>query len=313
MAYPPLMSVDVYQKDPVKLAWFIWFIPGLFVCGLAYVSIVFFRRKKGKNVKGRLYEQVDHPSIVPIAKVERKLISSILFIGGFQIYDSKGRNITNSFSPTLKHLFLYIFLHTVKNGKGVSSAKLDEVLWYDKSGDSARNNRNVNISKLRAIFDEVEGVEVVTENSIWKINVEDKLFCDYTEILNLLQKLKSGTFTETEIHQLISLLSMGEFLPGVQTEWMDRFKSQFANETIDGLCSLFNEDGVRNNYSLRYHVAECILVYDPLNEEAFAIKCSVLYRLGKKGMAKNLYDIFCREYKQALGIVYAVPFNDMIK
>ena len=313
MAYPPLMSVDVYQKDPIKLRWFVWFIAILFVCGLAFVSIIFFKRKKGRNGKVRLYEQVDHPNIVPIAQIERKLISSILFIGGFQIYDSKGCNITHAFSPTLKHLFLYIFLHSVTNGKGVSSAKLDEVFWYDKFGVSARNNRNVNISKLRAILDEIEGVEVVTENSIWKIKLEDKIFCDYLEILNLLRKLKSSIFNESEILQLISLLSMGEFLPTVQTEWMDLFKSQFANETIDGLSSLFNNTDVRNNFSLRYHLAECILVYDPLNEEAFAIKCSVLYGLGKKGMAKNLYDSFCREYKQTLGIAYAVPFNDTIK
>ena len=106
---------------------------------------------------------------------------------------------------------------------------------------------------------------------------------------------------------------MGEFLPAVQTEWMDRFKSQFANEVIDGLGSLFNEDDVKSNFSLRYHLAECILVYDPLNDQAIEMKCSTLYSLGKKGMAKNLYDAFCREYKQVLGIDYAVSFNDIVK
>jgi two-component SAPR family response regulator len=64
---------------------------------------------------------------------------------------------------------------------------------------------------------------------------------------------------------------------------------------------------------MRYHLADCILVYDPLNEEAFAMKCSVLYHLGKKGVAKNLYDSFCREYKQSLGINYSVSFNNLIK
>jgi len=43
------------------------------------------------------------------------------------------------------------------------------------------------------------------------------------------------------------------------------------------------------------------------------MKCSVLYHLGKKGMAKNLYDSFCREYKQVLGIDYAISFNETIK
>jgi two-component SAPR family response regulator len=94
---------------------------------------------------------------------------------------------------------------------------------------------------------------------------------------------------------------------------MDEFKSQFTNETIDSLSSLINEKDVKDNFSLRYHLAECILVYDPLNDEAFAMKCAVLYHLGKKGMAKHLYDSFCREYKKVLGIDYATSFNDTIK
>ncbi len=313
IAYPPLMPEDVYQSVPVKVKWYIWLIVVLLAGGFTFVSYLLFRKKQGRNYSGGIYEQVEHPNIAPITPLERKTISSILFMGGFQIYDHSGINITASFSRTLKQLFLFIFLHTIKNGKGVSSAKLDEVLWYDKSGDSARNNRNVNISKLRAVLDEIGGVEVVNENSYWKINTDKSIFCDYTEIRNLLRKSKSNTIVESEIHMLIALLSFGEFLPNIQTEWMDGFKSEFANEAIDGLSRLFDHRDVKLNFSLKYHLAECIIVYDPLNDEAFAMKCSVLYHLGKKGMAKNLYDSFCREYKKVLGIDYAVSFNDTIK
>ncbi len=313
IAYPPLMPEDVYQSIPAKNKWYFWLIGVLIVGCLALVVFILIRKKKNHTKKGGLYKPVEHPNIVSIPPIERKTIASVLFIGGFQIYDSKGRNLTTAFSPTLKQLFLFIFLHTIKNEKGVSSAKLDEVLWYDKSGESARNNRNVNISKLRAVLDEVGGVEVINENSFWKIRLDGAIYCDYCEILNLLRKSKSINLGENEINELIGLLSFGEFLPNVQTEWMDGFKSTFANEIIDGLSLLFNETGVENNFSLLYHLAECILVYDPLNDEAFAMKCSVLYHLGKKGMAKSLYDAFCREYKQVLGIDYAVPFNDTIK
>jgi two-component SAPR family response regulator len=272
-----------------------------------------FRKKKRKKKKVGLYKQIEHPNILPINPYERKSISSILFMGGFQIYNHNGGNITAAFSPTLKQLFLFIFLHTIKNGKGVSSAKLDEVLWHDKLGESARNNRNVNISKLRSILEEIGGVEIINENSYWKIKMENPVFCDYCEILILLNKSNSDPLTESEIHRLIALVSMGELLPLVHTEWMNEFKSQFVNDMIDGLSSLFNGKEVKNNLSLRYHLAECILAFDQLNEEAFAFKCSVLYSLGKKGMAKNIYDTFCQEYKKILGIDYTVTFNDTIK
>ena len=313
IAYPPLMPDDVYQAVTTSWTWYIGLICIILSGSLIIIFYILFRNKKEKSRGERLYKQIDHPTIAHIDPIERKTNSSILFMGGFQIFDQQGVNITTTFSPTLKHLFLYIFLYTMHNRKGVSSVRLDEVLWYDKSGESARNNRNVNISKLRSALDEIEGVEVINENSFWKIKIDHSIFCDYTMILQLLQKSKSHTITEPEIHELIALLSFGEFLPQIQTEWMDAFKSQFANETIDGLSSLFNKKEVKNNLSLLYHVAECILVYDPLNDEAFAMKCSVLYHLGKKGMAKNLYDTFCREYRQVLGIDYTVSFNETIK
>lgn len=313
IAYPPLIADDVYQnrkgRNPLYSSWgFLLILLCLSGIGAYFV----FRKRRIKTVL-QLHQKIEHHGIDPIPPIERKAVSSIFFMGGFQIYDSKGRKLTSAFSPTLKQLFLFIFLYTIKNEKGVSSAKLDEVLWYDKFGESARNNRNVNISKLRSILDEVGGMEVINENSFWEIRMEDFIYCDYCEILNLLQKSKSTNLGENEINELIGLLSFGEFLPAVQNEWMDGFKSWFGNEIVDGLSSLFNENEVKNNFSLRYHLAECILVYDPLNDEAFAMKCSVLYHLGKKGMAKNLYDTFCREYKHVLGIDYAVPFNDTIK
>lgn len=313
MAYPPLLPENVYQKDLILVRGSVWiYVILLIVCAITIIYF-FIKKRRNQKTKERLYELVEHPNIEAVEPIERKTVSAIFFMGGLQIFDSKGRNITSDFSPTLKHLFLFIFLHTMKGDKGVSSSKLDEVLWYDKSGESARNNRNVNISKLRTILEGLHGIEVVNENSFWKIKIESNVYCDYCETILLLRKAKSSSLNETEINQLIALLSFGEFLPAVQTDWMDEFKSRFADETIDGLGSLFKLKEVRNNLSSQYHLAECILVYDPLNEEAFAVKCSILYNLGKKGMAKNLYDTFCRDYRKALGIEYTILFNDIIK
>jgi DNA-binding SARP family transcriptional activator len=312
IAYPPLMPDKVNQSITVKNHWYAWVIGAIAVLGSALAGYFLIRKKKGRPKKEGWYEPVEHPNITPILPLERPAVSSILFMGGFQVYNHQGRNLTSAFSPTVKQLFLFIFLHSIKNGKGVSSAKLDEVLWYDKLGESARNNRNVNISKLRTILDELD-VEVINENSFWKIRMKEAVYCDYCEILNLVRKSKSVEPVEDGINRLIGLLSFGEFLPNEHNEWMDDFKSAFANEIIDGLSSLFNENEVKANFSLRYHLAECILVYDPFNDEAFTIKCSILYHLGKKGMAKNLHDTFCREYKKALDMDYPVSFSDTIK
>jgi DNA-binding SARP family transcriptional activator len=233
-------------------------------------------------------------------------------LGGFQIFDRDGKDITSDFSPTLKQLFLFIFLSTSRNGKGVSSAKLDEVLWFDKSKESARNNRNVNISKLRAILENVGGVEVVTENMFWKVIRQEEVYCDYTEVLQLCEKSKYAALKEEVIHRLAGLLKHGELLPNVKTDWADPFRSAFANEVIDCLTALIRNERVENNISLLYHLSECMFVYDPVNEDALNVKCSVLDRIGKRNIAWQVYDSFCREYRQMLGVPYPHTFNKII-
>jgi len=314
IAYPPLMPDDVYQQVLIKKSWIIWIVIGI---GLLFATLILvysqrFRKRKLKSLKETLVDHFENLNISPIIPVERKSSNAIYFIGGFQIYNRTGLNITSSLSPTLKQLFLFVFLYTIKNGKGASSQKLDEVLWYDKMGESARNNRNVNISKLRHILSDVDGIELVNENSFWKINMNEPIYNDYFEILQKLRKSKSDKLTEIEINNLISLLSAGEFLPGMQSEWMDKFKLQFTNEIIDGITSLFKEKDVQHNLSLQYHLSDCVLLHEPLNDEGMAMKCSVLKNLGKTGRAKKTYDSFCKEYKKVLGINYSVSFKEII-
>ncbi len=240
IGYPPLMQQDVFQNEPAKEKWYIWVIAILGAVILVFFSIFLFRKKSPINRKDELSMQELHPHIIPIETIERKTISSIFFLGEFQINDQNGSNITGLLSPMLKQLFLFIFLNTIKNNRGVASAKLDEVLWNDKFGESARNNRNVNISKLRSILEKVNGFEFVNENSYWKIKAEEPLWCDYTRILQLLRKSRKGTMEESEITELISLLSAGEFLATIHAEWIDALKAQFDYEIVDQ-CRLVNK------------------------------------------------------------------------
>jgi DNA-binding SARP family transcriptional activator len=311
IAYPPLLPEDVYQEEETansyKLSIFAFIL--LLLGSGAYFIL---RRRKPKPVY-KTSQKHDHPGIQPVPVADRKLSSSILFLGGFQIYDRDGSDITSDFSPTLKQLFLFIFLSAIRNGKGVSSAKLDEVLWFDKSKESARNNRNVNISKLRSALENVGVVEVVNENMFWKITIQDQIYCDYLEILQLVEKSKSSNLEEQEIYRLVGLLLHGEMLPNVKTSWADPYKSAFANDVIDCLTSLINTESLKSNISLLYHITGCIFVYDPVNEDALVSKCSILDQVGKRSIARQVYDSFCKEYKQMLGVGYPTAFNEIIR
>ena len=243
----------------------------------------------------------------------KQKVSSIYLFGGFQAFDKMGKDITANFTPTLKELFMLILLHSLKNGKGVSSQTLNETLWFDKTEDSARNNRNVNISKLRSLLEEIGDIALFKESTFWKIKLNREVYCDYVEMLHLLER-PQRILHENEIHRLLTVASSGKLLPDIENEWVDSYKSEFSNLLIDTLTLLSEQIGKRkSNYNLSCRIAECMLKYDIVNEEAIAIKCLALYNSGKKGFAKQAYDSFCREYKNLMETEFTIPFKELLK
>ena len=318
MAYPPLLPEQIYQKEARFHALSkLWIYLSYFLLFMAIVFVVFRVRKN--KVNNALPADQAHPvSYTPVSfgqPVPKQKISSIYLFGGFQAFDKTGKDITAHFTPTLKELFMLILLYSLKNGKGVSLQTLNETLWFDKPEDSARNNRNVNLSKLRSLLDEVGHIELFKESIFWKITLSEKVYCDYIEMLHLLERSQSqGILHENEIHRLLVVASSGKLLPDIENTWLDSYKSDFSNLLIDTLTLLAEQINAREfDPNLSCKIAECMLKYDIVNEEAIAIKCSALYNSGKKGFAKQAYDAFCREYKNLMEVEFSISFKELLK
>lgn len=56
--------------------------------------------------------------------------------------------------------------------------------------------------------------------------------------------------------------------------------------TIDLLTQLLKKNNVPDNMKLK--IAETLFQHDYLNEEALKMKCYILYKQGKKGIAKSI-------------------------
>lgn len=315
LAYPALMSDDVIQSTKVFKTWIVWLFIFLIIIVLVALSVLFLRKKKQvlKSVINNYVSLFDNQSFVSIDIPKRKSKSSIYFLGGFQVFDKEGEDISVAFTPTLKQLFIIILLNTVRNGRGISSNKLNELLWFDKSDNSARNNRNVSISKLRTILDKVGDIDIDQESSYWRVKTTG-VYSDYIELTSMSEKFRqqNSSLTDDEVLHFVQVAFRGELLPDFQIDWLDEFKADFSNLVLDTLSKFTTQSDVRKNLPLLNHIAECILKFDTTNEEAIVLKCTTLYRLGKKGLAKTAYDSFVREYHNLLGAKYPVTFNDMI-
>lgn len=232
--------------------------------------------------------------------------SSICFFGGFKVKDSSGMDITAQFTPTIKALLVLLIVYTAKDSKGIASSKMNGIMWPYKPDESASNNRNVYINKLRNLLEPVGDIRIVNTNRMWSIEFGEGTICDYIEASGLI----GGEVSNANINLLLELLLRGPMLPNMELDWLDMFKAQFSESTIDFLRRQLDRKDLPEKVIVK--AADTIFLHDYLNEDALRAKCRVFYAQGKAGLAKNLYDSFCKEYKDSIGLPFSVSLKDLI-
>ena len=326
LAYPPLKVEDTLQTGTGRKAILqrSFFFISVGVCIIAGIGCIYFcyrrrrRRKRNFNPNSpvttntdRLHETTsEEENYKPKLTVHRK--SSILFLDGFQVWDKNGIDITKSFTPILKQLLILIILYSVNNKKGISNVTLRELLWFDKMDESAQNNRRVNIRKLKLLLEKLDGAELVKESTYWSVKFT-QTYCDYIEVCNCIDKVKNNEpITATNINDLPLNLLSGQLLPYVQTDWLDSFKSNYANSVLDTAISLSKQEYIKGNNELLIQIANSMFAHDKTDEYALILKCQALYKNGRTSLAKTTFDTFCNEYKAMLNTDYTKTFNEVI-
>ena len=191
--------------------------------------------------------------------------------------------------------------------------KLDIILCEYKYEKSARNNRNVSIRKLRVLLEKVGDIQVVFENNFWKIIFGNEVFCDYVAAIQFIQDTSFDDFTkEATLYRLLELLVFGPLLPNTQADWIDNFKSDYSDITLDLLHSLLQKKEFEDKEDIQLLIADTIFLHDIFNEEALRVKCSILYKKDKRSIAKSTYDNFCKQYKSLLGTDYKISFSTIV-
>ncbi|MDX9748814.1 MAG: hypothetical protein RBT57_09975 [Paludibacter sp.] len=305
IAYPPLHPDDVAQEEEPESNWGWYFLSTIILLPIAY----FVRRQKSKrdkfNKKVNAYLNFEYTSIKPELKP-----SSINMLGYFQVIDKDGNNITGNFTATTSQMLVLMILHTVKNGQGISTQELTEILWPDKDTDSSRNNRNVYMSKLRLLIKNVGGIELINQNNYWSVTIENDVFCDYKNVMLLIDQVKNRQNYNIElVNELVSIVSRGLLLPNLQEEWVDAFKGDYTNIVIETLSMLLQVDEIKKDPILVLHIADAILKHDCIEEDIVKLKVSTLYKLGRKSQAKQCFDKFLESYRNFMGIDFKDSFD----
>ena len=306
--YPPLPVSMILQegkeessvrKNDHRIPWILWF-----TVLIAAILAAYYRSHRSAFRKKTVEAEMEDAYSPQVQHYDFGL-SSVSFFGGFRVMDKDGKDITGQFTPTLKSLLILLILHT-QQSQGISSQRINNLLWSYKMDDTANNNRNVYMSKLRGLLEEVGDVRILNQNKLWSIDFGEGVLCDYLEACRLFGEGAAGE----DVDRLLELLLKGPMLPNTEIDWVDGFKSAFSNHTIDFLLRQLRRKDLPDATLLQ--AANTIFQHDFLNEDALRAKVSILRRQNKTGLAKTVYDSFCKEYRKSLGVDYPVPFKELI-
>jgi len=321
LAKPALLKYSLYALAVMGLSLLIWWyrkrrkqkklaisVTEIDKIGEPYLQVATLKATE-QDKSGQL---VDFPQPEKVAKgfETRHGAGIYLFGGDLQIVDLAGKEITKKFSPLLKEMLLIFILYTVRWERGISSEKLTELFWSDKSQSSARNNRSVNIAKLNSLLEQLGDFRVTKKSGYWCIEPMDTLYIDYLRFSRMVSNKKY--FTETEIRELLDIIDKGGFLFEVDYEWLDNFKSEMSILVLTTLGNFIENLNVQANAELIVEICNKIFYFDEINEEAMIHKCRSLLQLGYHSLALQCYENFCQIYFRLYGEAYPRSFRDCL-
>jgi two-component SAPR family response regulator len=236
--------------------------------------------------------------------------SAIYLFGPFQVFDKEGHDSTRLFTPLLRELFLIITIYTIRNGRGISSEGLNEILWHDKAEKDAKNNRSVNLAKLKPILEKIGNCIINKESGYWQLQVLDDTYVDYKQCVTLLQE--TMTPDTQHLHALVNIIKRGPFLQQTDYNWLDDIKSEVSNGVIDRCLGYLSHHDITENPEFTIEIANCIFFFDQLNEDALTFKCKSLILLKRHNLASNTYLKFVKDYKDIYSADFDKSFQEII-
>jgi hypothetical protein len=232
----------------------------------------------------------------------------ILFFGQFTVIDKEGTNISKLFSPLVKELFLLLLLHSLPDKKGITSEKINETLWPGRAAKDAKNNRSVNIVKLKNILDKLGYYTLEKVDNKWVLHFDnEQVDIDLLQYFGL-----SNHKSDSDIGQLINITGRGGLLTETEYSWLDKFKSDIAAEITILFINYLNQWSAKSSPGLIIDITNCMLNFDPLSEEAVMFKCRALVTLRQHAAARAIYNNFVREYKAIYGELFQKEYQELL-
>lgn len=236
--------------------------------------------------------------------------NTISLFGSFSVIGASGRDITYMFSKKLKLVFLYILLHTV-NKNGVTSSDLSSIFWADKEPDKVKNLRNVTLNKLRKVLAEIEGISLVYEQGMFRINLADSCHCDYISIYRLTADLQDFSPGDEKSEGINTMIIRGKFLADTDDPIFDYYRQKIETYLVEYLSGAIEKYYKHGKYNMARRLCNSLLRIDPLSEHAMTYGIKACRATGRFEQAMAIYNTFSKDYHKMMGETFSKSIDEI--
>lgn len=286
------ITFDHKNKDFAINKWFFVFAV-LIIAGLLF--FIFFKRRKKENKN------------TGVERTPEAANNQILLFGEFKAIDNKGVDVSDLFTPKVKELFLFVFIYSLKSGFGANVRDINDVLWGGISSGKVANNRSVTLNKLRKILLQFDGIEIVSTGGYLEAKIKKPFYCDYASTYKLCQ-IPQG-LSKQQLISFFDFVRRGRFLKGIIWPWLDEIRGFTGNQVIDNLLNLALIYQKELNLPEIEKLAQRILDYDDLNEEAIYLQVWALQKTNNINLARFNFTSFTKKYESSFGEPYPMNFS----
>jgi DNA-binding SARP family transcriptional activator len=304
LSAPPVSSAAYLQSLSVKKnglpGWFWAIVAG--GTGLGILAFLIFVKRRQSTGQAAVAVSETGGRIVENARFA-KMQNAAYLLGEFTVYDNEGKDITYLFSPKIKQLFLLLLLNS-KEGKGVASKRISQILWPDKDVAKTKNLRGVTFNHLRNSIGGLDGIQLSFVNDSYIFTIEEPFFCDYFSLSNHIKDIYNNDCR--------SLIKRGAFLVDMPDAWLDDFKQGYEETILSALVPQLDTLYKEKKFKDILELTRLILVVDPFNDEAFRYELKSIRMLKGIEHSKKIYDQFSLEYSKSLGEEYPTSFDKVL-
>ena len=305
LLYPPITIQQLTTPSKNKgqlIAIFLLFLSTT-VGGVIYFLLKKYRINHVVNA-ARKHEYKD--STIDDTKMRVKPNSIYLF-GDFTVHDKNNRDITYMFSTKLKQTLCMILQHSTQGG--ITSQRLSIILWPDKPLNKMKNSRGVTINHLRKVLEELDGIELIYDQGVFKIIQHKPFYCDYSRFIEIITTEKVDGKADKRKDELIEIITRGKFLKYEDHPFYDSFKDA-TEKTIEPVLLHEIELSFENEkYPITLELTKAFFYIDPINETALNFQIKAMQKLKMYEEAKIRYLEFLIEYKKLIGKDFPHPFK----